>query len=172
MKKNFVCGLIASISMVSISAYADPVANDASSSALTTKGYVDAGLQYVYDIANGTSNGAVKTLQSAVGTAGVGETPGTGLIGDVEALQDTVGDANGGLVKRVTDLESTTGYAAGTGVVVTPGENGDPSTIGLNIGTVQNNTTYVFKTDASGNGTWQAMEVEDSWNPSFLTGGQ
>lgn len=102
MKRNFLCGLIASVSMISIGAYADPVP-DASSSALTTKGYVDDGLKYVYKVANGTLPGTVQNLQSivgapasgndpatglvgAIGTAGSGNTPGTGLTGDVEAL--------------------------------------------------------------------------------------
>lgn len=163
MKRNFLCGLIASVSMISIGAYADPVP-DASSAALTTKGYVDDGLKYVYKVASGISDGAVKSLQTIVGAPTNGDKPGTGLIGDVEALQKTVGDANGGLVKRVTDLESTNGYTAGTGIVVTPGTGNTPSTIGLKIEETQNDTTYVFKTDANGAGTWQAMEVESTWN--------
>ena len=187
MKRNFLCGLIASVSMISIGAYADPVP-DASSSALTTKGYVDDGLKYVYKVANGTLPGTVQNLQSivgapasgndpatglvgAIGTAGSGNTPGTGLTGDVEALQKTVGDANSGLVQKVNSLESNSKtYNAGTGIKVTPGvAEGDPSTIGLKIDTVQNDATYVFKTDANGNGTWEPIEVESSWDPGFLT---
>ena len=184
MKRNFLCGLIASVSMISIGAYADPVP-DASSAALTTKGYVDDGLKYVYKVASGISDGAVKSLQNivgapasgespatglvgAIGTAGSGNTPGTGLTGDVEALQKTVGNETSGLVKRVADLENSNGYTAGTGVKVTPGTGDNPSTIGLDV-TTSANTTYVFKTDANGAGTWQAMEVESTWDPTFLT---
>lgn len=235
MNKRVLYGLMASVSMFSIAAYADPApVADASNSALTTKGYVDTGLKYVYDSIQGDVNNVqgditnlqnalsdgngglidVGDLQDAIGTAGVGNTPGTGLIGDVEALQDTIGDANGGLVKDVADntsdisaLETTVGdntgglvkdvadlkttvgdntgglvkrvndlenssivYTAGDGIAVTAGANqGDPATISLDLGTTSASTTYVYKTDANGVGTWQAMEVEDSWNPGFLT---
>ncbi len=179
MKRNFLYGLIASVSMISIGAYADPVP-DASSAALTTKGYVDDGLKYVYKVASGISDGAVKSLQNIVGapasgndpatglvgdigTVGEGNTPGTGLKGAVQSLQSTVGDSTSGLVKRVTDLENSNGYTAGTGVKVTPGTGDNPSTIGLDV-TTSANTTYVFKTDAYGAGTWQAMEVESTWS--------
>ncbi len=153
MKRNFLCGLIASVSMISIGAYADPVP-DASSAALTTKGYVDDGLKYVYKVASGISDGAVKSLQNIVGNA-------ADPANNVEAT---------GLVKRVTDLEKNNGYTAGTGVVVTPGENDDPSTIGIAVpSNATNGTKYVFQADGNGGGTWQAMEVESTWDPTFLT---
>ncbi|MBQ6027508.1 MAG: hypothetical protein IJL21_03095 [Alphaproteobacteria bacterium] len=167
MKRNFLCGLIASVSMISIGAYADPVP-DASSAALTSKGYVDDGLKYVYKVASGISDGAVKSLQNIVGAPANGSDPATGLVGDVEALQKTVGNETSGLVKRVTDLENSNGYTAGTGVKVTPGTGDNPSTIGLDV-TTSANTTYVFKTDANGAGTWSEMEVADTWDPTFLT---
>ena len=214
MKKSVLYGLMTSLTVFSIAAYADPVA-DASSSALTTKGYVDTGLKYVYDaiqgdvtnvqgnITNlqtalsdgngglidvgdlkdavgtaGSGNtpgtgltGDIEALQDTIGTAGSGNTPGTGLTGDIEALQTTVGDNTSGLVKRVNDLESSSVvYTAGDGIAVTAGANqGDPATISLDLGTTTANTTYVYKTDANGDGSWQALEVEDSWNPTFLT---
>ncbi len=153
MKRNFLCGLIASVSMISIGAYADPVP-DASSAALTTKGYVDDGLKYVYKVASGISDGAVKSLQNIVGNA-------ADPANNVEAT---------GLVKRVTDLEKNNGYTAGTGVVVTPGENDDPSKIGIAVpSNATNGTKYVFQADGNGGGTWQAMEVESTWDPTFLT---
>jgi len=151
MKRNFLCGLIASVSMISIGAYADPVP-DATSAALTTKGYVDDGLKYVYKVASGISDGAVKSLQNIVGNA-------ADPANNVEAT---------GLVKRVTDLENSNGYTAGTGIKVTPGTGDNPSTIGLDV-TTSANTTYVFKTDANGGGTWSEMEVADTWDPTFLT---
>ena len=190
MKKKILYGLVASISMATAGAYA----TDASDNAVTTKGYVDAGLKYVYKVANGISDGAVKTLQTAVGTTSNGNTPGTGLAGavetlqgtigakgtggaagtglagDVQSLEQTIGDANSGLVQKVNSLEAASKtYTAGDGIKVTPGANeGDPSTIGLDV-TTSANTTYVFKTDANGNGTWQALEVESTWDPNFLT---
>ena len=34
-------------------------------------------------------------------------------------------------------------------------------------GDVSTNTTYVLRTDANGNGTWQVLEVQDTWDPEF-----
>lgn len=195
MKKSVLYSLMASVSMFSIGAYAE----DASTSALTTKGYVDTGLKYVYDAIKGDVTdvqGDITNLQTALsdgngGLVDVGNLADTvddnttaidaletavgndsaGLVKDVADLKTTVGDNTAGLVKRVNDLEtSSIVYTAGDGIKVTPGAtSSDPSTIELNINNAQNNTTYVYKTDNSGNGTWQAMEVEDSWNPGFLT---
>ena len=69
------------------------------------------------------------------------------------------------MVKRVTDLEKNNGYTAGTGVEVTPGENDDPSKIGIAVpSNATNGTKYVFQADGNGGGTWQAMEVESTWS--------
>lgn len=195
MKKSVLYSLIASVSMVSIGAYAE----DANSTALTTKGYVDAGLKYVYDAAKGDitslqtalsdGNGGlidVGDLADTVGVAGTGGNPGTGLVGAVESLQDTVGDSTDGLVKDVTDLQTAVGdannglikkvndlesssivYTPGDGIAVTAGANpGDPATISLDLGTTSANTTYVYKTDNSGVGSWQEMEIESTWSDS------
>ena len=190
MKKKLLYSLIASMSVISIGAYADPV-QDATSSALTTKGYVDAGLKYVYDVANGTENGAVSglrtdvnNLQNTVGAPASGGNPATGLVGDVSDLQGTIGNtamgttANTitGAIKELNDAiddleEASQTYNAGAGIVVTEGANeGDPATIGLAL---PNNPTagasYVFKPNGTGGGTWEAIEVESSWDPGFLT---
>ena len=37
----------------------------------------------------------------------------------------------------------------------------------LDVDTVAN-TTYVYKTNAQGIASWQALEVEDSWDDGFL----
>ena len=34
-------------------------------------------------------------------------------------------------------------------------------------GAVSANTTYVFKTDANGNGKWRVLQVQDRWDPEF-----
>lgn len=97
-------------------------------SALTTKGYVDDGLQYVYDAIKDdvgtvqssitTLQSGVNSLQSAVGTAGTQGTPGTGLLGDVEALQSAIGEASDqsgpgtGLTGAVETLQNTIGNTA------------------------------------------------------------
>jgi hypothetical protein len=137
MNKKLMCGLILSVSLFSISAYAAD-----GDDALTTKKYVNDGLSFVYKVANGTENGAVKTLQqqvgdstaglikdvadvqnalsdgnnglvnvgdlaNAVGAKGTGGATGTGLAGEVQSLQKTVGDGNTGLSKDVADLQQT-----------------------------------------------------------------
>ncbi|MBQ6012277.1 MAG: hypothetical protein IJL23_04140 [Alphaproteobacteria bacterium] len=162
MKKSVLYSLIASISMVSAGAYADPVA-DASSSALTTKGYVDTGLKYVYDSIQsdvGDIQVDVTNLQNTVGAPASGGNAATGLVGDVEALQDAVGTAGQGeqpgtgLTGRVESLE-------------------DAVTTLDNLGTddLQANKKYILQTNSDGEGSWSELEVESSWNPGFLTGG-
>lgn len=227
MKKSVLYSLVTSLAVFSTAAYADPTApvTDASSSALTTKGYVDSGLKYVYDAIHGDvtnvqgditnlqtalsdGNGGlidVGDLKDAVGTAGSGNTPGTGLTGAVEELQDAIGEASDGsgpgtgltgaveslqtqvgndamgttattvtgaigeLKDAIDDLEEASQeYVEGTGIDITPNAQGK-NVVSLDLGTTQNNTTYVFKTDANGDGSWQALEVEDTWNPGFLT---
>lgn len=188
MKKSFVYGLVMSVSIFAINAYADPVV-DASASAVTTKGYVDAGLKYVYKVANGTENGAVKNINEAlsdgngglinvgdlkdkIGAKGTGGAAGTGLAGDVQSLEKTIGDANSGLVKKVNDLAASSNvYTAGDGIKVTEGANeGDPATIGIALpNNAENGVQYVFQSDGNGGGSWVALEVENSWNPGFLT---
>ena len=107
MKKIVFSGFMASVLMASSAAFADD------NTTLTTKNYVDSGLRAVYRVATGAENGAVKDLQTAVGTAGTGGNAGTGLTGDVEALQDTVGDSTNGLVKDVDDLQTAVGDSTG-----------------------------------------------------------
>lgn len=183
------------MSMISIGAYAAP-GDDASTSALTTKGYVDAGLKYVYDVAEGTENGTVKTLKSTVGNAALGTSAQTvtgainelnttingdgvnsdGLVGDVADLsddvadlQDALGDGNGNLIDVSTLKETVDGLSANSAIDgANTGVRISDKKIQLDVGNASN-TTYVYKTDSNGNGTWQAMEVEDSWNPGFLT---
>lgn len=127
MKKKLMCGLVLSVSLFSISAYAAD-----GDDALTTKKYVNSGLSFVYKVANGTETGAVQdiktalsdgnnglinvgTLSNKIGTEGNGTTAGTGLIGDVENLQSVVGargtgDVPGtGLAGAVQSLETTIG---------------------------------------------------------------
>jgi len=194
MKKSVLYSLIASISMVSAGAYAtDP---DASSSALTTKGYVDAGLKYVYDVAEGTENGTVKTLKNTVGNAALGTSAQTvtgainelnttingdgvnsdGLVGDVADLsddvadlQDALGDGNGNLINVSTLKETVDGLSANSAIDgANTGVRISNKKIQLDVGNASN-TTYVFKTDSTGTGSWQAMEVENEWDPTFLT---
>lgn len=166
MKSKFLCGLIMSVSMFSIGAYA---ADD--SGALTTKKYVNDGLEFVYKVASGASDGTVKTLQQQVGTATDGKTPGTGLIGTVETLQNTIGDENSGLIQKVNSLtESSKTYDADNGIKITPGTtDDDPSKIELALpADAADGTRYIYQSDGKGGGTWIRVDVADTWNASFL----
>lgn len=151
----------------------EPVKTDVSS-LKTTVGDSTGGLvKRVTDLENNSSVGAVTQLQSdvsdletLVGTQGDGtqQNPSTGLVADVEDLQDTVGDSTGGLVKDVEDLKDTVGdstdglvkdvadlkdiakeYVGGTGITITDGT-------GANAG------KKVISAD-----------VVTTWDPSVLT---
>lgn len=189
MKKSFLYGLIASVSMVSFQAYADPVP-DATSSALTTKGYVDAGLKYVYDVAEGTENGTVKTLKNTIGNTAMGTSANTvtgainelnttingdgttsdGLVGDVANLQEALDDGTGNLVDVGALKQTVDGLSQNS--AIDGANNGvriSNKKIQLDVGNT-GNTTYVYKTNELGTGgSWEALEVEDSWDPGFLT---
>lgn len=195
MKKSILFGLMTSLSVFSISAYADPVADD-STSALTTKGYVDTGLKYVYDsikddvtdvegdITNiqgditdlqtaigteGTGTGLtgdIEALQDTIGTATVGNEPGTGLIGDVEELQGALSDGNGDLINVGTLKQTVDGLSANSAIDgANTGVRINNKKIQLDVGNAAD-TTYVYKTDSTGAGSWQALEVESTWNPT------
>ena len=199
MNKKLLYTLIASMSVISVTAYADPVADD-NNTALTTKGYVDTGLKYVYDSIKGdvtdvegditNIQGDITDLQTAIGTEGTGNTPGTGLTGDIEALQDTIGtatvgnepgtgligdveelqgalsDGNGDLINVGTLKQTVDGLSANSAIDgANTGVRISNKKIQLDVGNAAN-TTYVYKTDNTGTGSWQALEVESSWNPT------
>lgn len=129
MNKKLMCGLMMSVSLFSISAYAADGDN-----ALTTKKYVNDGLSFVYGVANGTENGAVKTLQATVGSATNGNTAGTGLIGRIEGLESAVGDGTTtGLSKDVSDLQTAVG-AKGTGGATGTGLAGEVQSLQNTVG--------------------------------------
>ena len=160
MKKKLLYSLIASMSMISIGAYAAP-GDDASNSALTTKGYVDTGLKYVYDSIKGDVNnvqGDITDLQNTVGAPASGGNAATGLVGDVAGLQDAIGTAGvgstpgTGLTGRVEALEDT----------VTTLDN-------LGTDDLEANKKYILQTNSNGEGSWSELEVESSWDPTFLT---
>ena len=179
MNKKLLYSLIASVSMASTGAYA------ATGSSVTTKAYVDAGLQYVYDVANGTETGTVQNLKTIVGAPASNEDPATGLIGDVSALQGTIGNTamgtNAGTVTgaiselhtTVSELQSASKtYEGGDGIAVVAGESaGDPYTIGFELPTNQNDEVepgaYIYTVGANG-GEWQPLEMATTWNPGVL----
>ncbi len=164
MKKSILYGLMTSLVVLSSAAYATEPEADDQTSALTTKGYVDAGLKYVYDVASGTSNGAVQNLQNAVGTAGQDEQPGTGLTGRVESLEDTVGDDSSGLVKDVDDVKDALSNGNGGYIDVSALKTTVDTLDSLSTDGLENNKTYVLQTNGSGEGSWSEIEIESTWN--------
>lgn len=121
MNKKLMCVLMMSVSLFSISAYATD-----GDDALTTKKYVNDGLSFVYGVANGTENGAVKTLQQQVGDST------TGLIKDVADVQNALSDGNNGLI-NVGNLANAVG-AKGTGDAAGTGLAGDVQSLETVIG--------------------------------------
>ena len=194
MKKSIIYGMIASISMISATAYADPVSDDATA-ALTTKGYVDSGLKYVYDVATGASNGAVSAIQTALDDGNgnlidvstiqdeIGNYSDTanniqasGLKGDIEALDDAIGTATSGntpgtgLTGRVEDLEDQvgTGSLSTQSQTLTGAVNELKDTIdtldSLGTDNLDPNKKYILQTDANSEGSWSEIAIEDSWS--------
>ena len=106
---------MASVLMCSYGAQATSQATD-----LTTRSYVDDGLSFVYQKAKavddkigtkGNANtlgtglaGDVGALENAVGAPGVGNTPGTGLYGEVSDLQGDVDDLTSDVNTLQTDV--------------------------------------------------------------------
>ena len=94
---------------------------------------------------------------------------------EVDSLQSALSDGDGGLIS-VSDLQSTVNeleaasqiYQAGNGIKVTASAiQGNPATIGLDLPNNLSRGAYVYSIDSNGNGTWQLLEVENSWNPGF-----
>lgn len=173
MKKSVLYSLIASMSMISVAASAAPVADDSTAS-LTTKGYVDSGLKYVYDAIKGdvtNVQGDITDLQTAlsdgngglvdvgdladtVGATGTGGNPSTGLVGDVEELQGKIGTA-------------TAGNVPGTGLTgrVENLENAVETLDNLGTDDLDANKKYILQTDSEGQGSWSEIAIESTWSP-------
>ena len=75
----------------------------------------------------------------------------------VDAIEETIGDASSGLVKKVNDLENqaTAVYTGGTGISVN--ENNQIGLDGLNG--ADDDKIYVFQ-----NGEWVELPVVNTWN--------
>ncbi len=167
---------------VTMSVLATHAAFAASEADLTTRGYVDGGLSFVYkkaadadakadaaqtaaeaaDAKATTAQNDVADLKSVVGAAADGQTPATGLVGDVVELQGDVTD----LQETVSGLQAASKtYTSGTGITVTAGQGNAPSTINLDLDNPTNGTSYVFQSDGNGGGTWTALPaITGSWS--------
>ncbi len=197
MKKIIFSGFMGAL--LSVPAFA------AGETSLTTKGYVDDGLRAVYNASKSYTDSKVgdsttgltkdvndlKNVVNGDGTnpglneivTGDGTAQNTGLVGDVAALQNAIGDGttsglakevsdldtqvngNGGLDDRVTALENNPSaqYTAGDGIDIT---NGAISVDGLATTQAAGNTTkmYIYQ-----NGALTEMPVVSSWSTDGLT---
>lgn len=160
---------------VTMSVLATHAAFAAGEADLTTRGYVDGGLSFVYkkaadaddkadaaDTKATTAQNDVADLKSVVGAAADGQTPATGLVGDVVELQGDVTD----LQETVSGLQAASKtYTSGTGITVTAGQGNAPSTINLDLDNPTNGTSYVFQSNGNGGGTWTALPaITGSWS--------
>jgi len=170
MKKIMVFGFMVSILMGQMPAFAAPGDEqqaDATAEALTTKGYVDAGLKYVYkNAANATYNGSVNYAEGTVGAEikdikSKVDNPAAGAYDNTDSglTADTIQGAIDELAGEIDNLPAGTTYEGGVGIAV---ENGKVGLKGVTASAAANKT-YVFK-----NGAWQELEVEDEWKPGFL----
>jgi len=154
MKKIVMSSIIASVLGVT-SAFADVAATVAS------KSYVDSGLQAVYNNVN-NKIGNINTVIGNVSSQGV---EASGLLGQIEALQDAVGDENdsNSIVGRIEALESNglTGQSAGAGIDIT---DGTISIDGLSATTATDNKIYVLQNNEA-----TELNVQTTWtNPNWL----
>jgi len=160
---------------VTMSVLATHAAFAAGEADLTTRGYVDGGLSFVYkkaadadakadaaDTKATTAQNDVAGLKTVVGAAADGQTPATGLVGDVVELQGDVTD----LQETVSGLQAASKtYTSGTGITVTAGQGNAPSTINLDLDNPTNGTSYVFQSNGNGGGTWTALPaITGSWS--------
>lgn len=151
-----------------MSVLATPAAFAAGETNLTTRGYVDGGLSFVYQKAAAAQDD-VDSLESVVGN-----TASTGLRGDVATLQGNVttlqtnvgtlqGDVTN-LKTQVENLPAAKTYTNGTGITIDQNDS-----IGLAMpANATNGTSYVFQSNGSGGGTWTALSVENNWDASAV----
>ncbi len=177
--KKLLFGAALSVWMLTPCAFA---ADDNADAKLTTRGYVDSGLSFVYQKA-AAAQGDVDSLKTVVGAAADGQNAATGLVGKVAGLETVVGASSseglrgavGTLQNDVTDLKTDVStlqaasktYTGGTGITVTAGQGNASSTINLDLpANPTAGANYVFQSNGSGGGTWTALSVENNWDAS------
>lgn len=164
--------LLFGVTMSVLATYAAFAAGEAD---LTTRGYVDGGLSFVYRKAADADTKA----DAAQTAAEAADTKATTAQNDVDSLKSVVGATeNDGLRGEVKTLKETVNnlpaaktYTSGTGIVVTPGADNNPSTINLNLpANPTANANYVFQSDGNGGGTWTALPaITGSWSADDAT---
>lgn len=150
---------------VAMSVLATHAAFAAGEADLTTRGYVDGGLSFVYkkaadadakaDAAQTAAEAAdTKATTAQNDVAGlktvVGATESEGLRGEVKTLKETV-----------NNLPAAKTYTSGTGITV---DQNNSIGLAMPANTV-NGTSYVFQSDGNGGGTWTALPaITGSWS--------
>jgi hypothetical protein len=176
MKKATIAGFIASILVTTGAAFAD-----ATDAALTTKGYVNEGLAFVYGVANSKASAeSVTALTETVAgkadaadvTALTETVAGKADQSDLTTLSNAVNNEETGLATKASQADLTAlqnqvdgldieTYDNGTGIAID-----DQNKIGLDLpDNPTSGAPYVYK---PGTG-WRELEVENSWNSTFLT---
>ena len=162
-----------------------PSVTDESAAALTTKNYVDTGLKYVYRVADAAqtaaddaataATNAASAAADAATAAATAQTAADAAQEDVDTLSGTVNTLSGtvaGHTEAITELQNrtytdnNTTYSEGTGITIDETNGNAISVTGLeNTKTVANaNKKYIYQ-----NGVLTELEVENTWNPAFLT---
>ena len=117
---------------------------------LTTKGYVDSGLQAVYNRAkalNAATQNGLDTLTLYVGKPATDDSPATGLTAEIDRLSSDVGS-----------MENRIVYTGdGRGVLIT--NDRKVSITGLTSSTGTNDKIYVFRNNIA-----TELEVADTWS--------
>lgn len=167
---------------VTMSVLATHAAFAASEADLTTRGYVDGGLSFVYkkaadaDAKADAAQTAAEAADAKATTAQndvadlksvVGANASAGLQGDVGTLKTDVNT----LQNTVSQLQAASQtYTSGTGITVTAGQGNAPSTINLDLDNPTNGTSYVFQSNGNGGGTWTALPaITGSWSADDAT---
>lgn len=162
MKKIMLFGFVMSFLMGANFAFADPEQQnnkqDETLAALTTKGYVDAGLKEVWKRAKQADVGNANTATYNSETNYTAGTVGA-AIKAIEGDLDNVAGAVDDLKDQVDSLTTGIEYESGVGITV----DNDTHTVGLDIEGNLENKTYVLK-----NGQWQELEVVKEWNSGIL----
>lgn len=148
MKKILTSGIVFS-ALIGVGSALAAVENDQAASSLTTKGYVDTGLKYVYDEATDASAAAAANAQSIQTLQGTV----SGNTTAIEALQTTVNNLN----------DSDTTYSGGDGITINANNEINIEGLATTQEVANQGKKYIYQ-----NGTLQPLEIEDSWNAGIF----
>ena len=158
MNKMKITGIMATVLMTTGAAFA--AGED--TAALTTKGYVDAGLKAVYQTATGAASTAsanassITSLQTTVGSH-------ASSIASLQTAVSSNADDIATLQTAVSNLD-TTAYTGENGVTVSDHK------VKLDVNAAEGKM-YVFKGGADSTAAWTELEVASVWDSTILSSG-